>query len=329
MKTCKIWRVFGFSAIFALASPSFGQQRIFNWLPANDEGVRLDPANYHSGRTYNPGPQGGNLHVDIKSQLPVTIFMADADAWSAALQHPEQIAGVRQVCPRDHVTETTYTCELPAEAMTLVIQDERISPDHAAFTGLGSVLDPHNGVVDPANKVERVIGIGVASVLKAQNSGARHFAAPNDVHIQYFRWDCVENCIQPEYQWFNQVKEKYDLTSFLKVYGGFAPDHDGTQVSIKIKSPVPMIIAMLPSQIADQLHAQPGMLETALEKNTCQQRGVQSLLFQCTFNAADGPQSLIAVPESTSTVPHKKAEINMDVVKCIANCAPPPPQGRQ
>jgi hypothetical protein len=329
MKTPKIWAVLSFLAVCAFASPSFGQQRVFNWLPATDESVRLDPANYHSGRTYHPGAQGGNLHVDIKSQLPVTIFMADADAWSAALQHPEQVAGVRQVCPRDHVTETTYTCELPAEAMTLVIQDERISPDHAAFTGLGSVLDPHNGVVDPANKVERVLGIGVGSVLKAQNSGARHFVAPNDVHIQYYRWDCVQNCIQPEYQWFNQVKEKYDLTSFLKVYGGFAPDHDGTQVSIKIKSPVPMIVAILPSQIADQLHGQPGMLETALEKNACQQRGVQSLLFQCTFNAADGPQSLITVPESTLRVPHKKAEINMDVVKCIANCIPPPPQGNQ
>jgi hypothetical protein len=84
-----------------------------------------------------------------------------------------------------------------------------------------------------------------------------------------------------------------------------------------------MVIAMLPSQTADQLHAQPGALESALEKSPCQQRGVQSLQFQCTFNAADGPQSLIAVPESTSNVPHKKAEIQMQAVKCIANCAPP------
>lgn len=327
MKTPKIQGVCAFLALSLFSIPSFGQQRVFNWLPANDESVRLDPANYHSGRTYHPGPQGGNMHVDIKSQLPVTIFMADADAWSAALQHPEQIAGMREVCPRDHITETTYTCALPPEAMTLVIQDERISADHAAFTGLGSIFDPHNGVIDPANKIERAVGIGVASILKAENSGPRHFVAPNDVHIQYYRWDCVENCVQPEYQWFNQVKEKYELTSILKVYGGFAPDHDGTQVSIKIKAPVPMIIAMMPSDIADRLHAQPGMLETALERNSCQQRGVQSLQFQCTFNETDGPQSLVAVPESTSKVPHKKAEINMDVVKCVANCVPS--QGNQ
>ena len=86
-------------AVAAFAGASFAQQqRIFNWLPANDESVRLDPANYHSGRTYHPGPNGGNMHVDIKSRLPLTIFMADADSWSAALQHPEQIAGMTSFC---------------------------------------------------------------------------------------------------------------------------------------------------------------------------------------------------------------------------------------
>jgi hypothetical protein len=323
MQIPKVWLLSAFSAACAVCVPAFGQQRVFNWQPANDESVRLDPANYHSARTYHPGPNGGNMHVDIKAQKPVTIFMTDADAWSAALQHPEQIAGIRQVCPRDHITELTYTCELPAEAMTLVIQDERFAPDQAVFTGLGSVMDPNNGVVDPSNKVGRVVGIGVATVLKTQNTSTRRFVSPNDVHIQYYRWDCVENCIQPEYQWFWQVKEKYQLTSILKVYGGFAPDHDGTQVSIKVKSPVPMIIAMLPSQVADHLHTQPGALEMALENSPCQQRGVQSLQFQCTFNAADGPQSLIVVPELTSNVPHKKAEIEMQAVKCIANCIPP------
>src|SRR5690348_4685567 len=169
MKIPQIWLLSAFSALCAVCLPAFGQQRVFNWQPANDESVRLDPANYHSARTYHPGPNGGNMHVDIKAQKPVTIFMTDADAWSAALQHPEQIAGMRQVCPRDHITELTYTCELPAEAMTLVIQDERFAPDHAVFTGLGSVMDPNNGVVDPSNKVGRVVGIGVATVLKTQN----------------------------------------------------------------------------------------------------------------------------------------------------------------
>jgi hypothetical protein len=36
---------------------------------------------------------------------------------------------------------------------------------------------------------------------------------------------------------------------------------------------------------------------------------------------ADGPQSLIVVPESTANVPHKKAEIEMLAARCVANCA--------
>jgi hypothetical protein len=83
------------------------------------------------------------------------------------------------------------------------------------------------------------------------------------------------------------------LSSSLKVYGGYAPDRDGEVVSIKVKAPVPMLVAMVPSSVANQLHDKPEILEPALEKKACQQRGVQSQTFQCTFNAADGPQSLI------------------------------------
>jgi len=78
-------------------------------------------------------------------------------------------------------------------------------------------------------------------------------------------------------------------------------------VSVKIKAPVPMLVVVLPSSVANQLHGKPKMLEPGLEKTSCQQRGVQSQTFQCTFNAADGPQSLIVVPEDIKNVPHKKA----------------------
>jgi len=315
MKTTKVRAILAFLALGASAQASFAQQKVFNWLPANDESVRLDPANYHTGRTYHPGPNGGNIHVDIKAEKPITIFLTDAEDWNQALQYPAAIVNLHRLCLREHVMETTYVCDLPPAALTLVIRDERNSPDSAVFAGMGAVLNPDN-------KVDRAVGVGIATVLTGQGSATRRFVAPNDVHIEYYRWDCVENCIQPEYQWIRQVKEKYELTSFLKVYGGFAPDHDGDQISIKIKSPVPMIVAMLPSQIADGLHGKPNTLESALEKNSCQQRGVQSLQFQCTFNVADGPQSLIVVPEPSVSVPnHKKAEIEMHAVKCIANCS--------
>jgi len=318
MRNTKISFVFAILLITAFSGPSFGQQpeRVFNWQPSNQEDVRLDPANYHAGQTYHAGGDGGNMQVDIKSELPVTIFLARSEEWNRALQHPESLNNLQQLCTREHVVETRYSCFVPPVAMTLIIRDERYSPDHTVFAGLGAVLDP-------SNKVERAVGAGITgitAVLTERESAKRQFKAPNDVHVRYFRWLCVENCIQPEYQWTWQVKEKYNLTSFLKVYAGFTPDHDAAQVSIKIKSPVPMVVAMLPSDIAIQLHARPEMFETALEKNLCQQRGVQSLEFQCTFNQADGPQSLIVVPEDTSRVPHKKAEIEMQFVKCIANC---------
>jgi hypothetical protein len=313
--------LFAFLLMCVLSAPSFGQvpERVFNWQPGNQEEVRLDPANYHAGQTYNASGNGGNMQVDIKSELPVTIFLAHSEEWNAALQRPENLSNLQQLCTREHVVETRYTCFVPPVSMTLIIRDERYSPespDHAVFSGLGAVLDP-------SNRVERAVGVGVTgieTVMAGRESAKRQFKAPNDVHIQYFRWLCVENCVQPEFRWTWQVKEKYQLTSFLKVYGGYTPDHDAAQVSIKIKSPVPMVVAMVPSDIANQLHAKPEMFESALEKNACQQRGVQSLEFQCTFNQADGPQSLIVAPEDTGNVPHKKAEIEMQFVKCIENC---------
>jgi len=297
MKNLGIAGILAFVLASALAAPSFGQQRVFNWTPGNEESVRLDPANYHAGQTYHPGSNGGNIHVDIKAQQPVTIFLAPAGEWSEGLQHPESIARLRTLCLREHVVETTFLCDLPPEPWTLIIRDDRSSLEPTVFAGLGAVLDP-------SNKIDRAVGTGIAAVLSARGPVMRHFVSPNDVHIQYYRWICMENCIQPEFRWILQFKEKYEITSFLKVYG-----------------PVPMVVAMLPSQVADQLHSRPEQLEAALEKNSCQQRGVQSLQFQCTFNLADGPQSLVVVPEPGANIPHhKKAEIEFQAVKCVENC---------
>ena len=313
-----------FTTIFtlALAGNASAQQKVFEWQPANDESVRLDPANYHTGRTY--GSLGGGIHVDIEAQQPITIFMTGEAEWNHALQYPETIGSIRKVCLREEVVKTTYLCDLPAERMTLVIRDDRGSRESAAFAGLGEVLKRDSAVLNtPAGNAVSV-GVGLASVFKNASSSPRHFEAPNDVHIQYYRWVCMSNCFPPQFQWIQQAKEKYELSTFLKVYGGYAPDRDGEVVSIKIKAPVPMLVAMIPSSVANQLHGKPEMLEPALEKNSCQQRGVQQQTFQCTFNAADGPQSLIVVPEETGRVPHKKAEVEFFASKCVANCALPP-----
>ena len=312
----KISKIAVLTAI-AFALPAFAQQgpRKFDWLPANNETVRLDPAYYHAGRTYHPGPDGGNLHVEIQAQQPVTIFMVSEAEWNGALVHPEQMAHLNPICMNEHVSRTIYTCSIPGEPMTLVVRDERQSLTPVVFAGLGAVLDPDS-------KTDRAIGVGVGAIIAAQQ--AKHqFKSPNDVHIQYFRWDCVENCVQPELQWVDQAKEKYKLTSFAKIYSGYTPQFDGQQVSVKVKSPVPLLIAILPSDVANQVYGNPDMLNSALQKNSCQQRGVQTLQFQCTFNAADGPQSLVVAPEQSGHVPHKNAEIEWLTDECVANCAPP------
>lgn len=304
----------------ALASAAtFAQQgaRKLGWIPANAETARLDPANYYGGRTYHPSAGGGNLHVQIKAQQPVTIFMAGAEEWSYALQHPEAMATIHQVCPRTHVTDTIYTCFI-TEPMTLVIEDERPSTSNAVFASLGAALDQTD------NPASRVASVGLSAMLAGGTQAKRHFTAPNDVNVQYFRWDCVENCIQPEFQWIRVTQEQYKLTPYMKIYGGYAPDIDGEQISVSIKSPVPMVVALVPSSVASQLHENRQALENALDKVACQQRGVQKLQFQCTFNVADGPQSLVVVPEDDSRVPHKKADVVWFADKCVANCQAPP-----
>jgi hypothetical protein len=127
---------------------------------------------------------------------------------------------------------------LPVESMTLVIRDDRGSRESAGFAGLGEVLkrEPAAMSTPAGNAVGSAVGLGLglAKVFKTESSPTpRHFVSPNDVHIQYFRWTCISNCFPPEFRWFEQAKEKYELTSFLKVYGGYTPDRDGEVISIK------------------------------------------------------------------------------------------------
>src|SRR5713101_918991 len=162
MRNTKIGFVLGALLICTAAGPAFGQQpeRVFNWLPGNQEDVRLDPANYHAGTTYHASGDGGNMQVDIKSELPVTIFLVHTEEWNGALQHPETLNNLRQLCAREHVVEARYSCFVPPVAMTLIIRDERYSPessDHAVFSGLGAVLDP-------SNRVERAVGVGITGI---------------------------------------------------------------------------------------------------------------------------------------------------------------------
>ena len=303
--------------------PDPPQPKVFNWVASNSEIVRLDPENYYASHTFTPGPQGGNMQVDIESRYPVTLAMVDSSAWQQATQQPSaarNLSNITYNCVQQHAIKTTYTCRMGGFwPQILVIRDEREArhdhdgnrdhhgdPPYAQSSNMGGT-----------NSGPRGFAAGVAG---DRDQGSR-FVSPNDVRIQYYSWNCVEYCDQPDFGWVRQVNEKYQITNVLKVYGVLTPDHDGTQVSIKVKSPVPMAVAVLPSSVAARLYGTPDMFESAVGKSACQQRGVQSSTFQCTFNVADGPQSLVLLPESGADIPKKKkAEVQVQSVKCIDNC---------
>ena len=146
--------------------------------------------------------------------------------------------------------DTTYECNLPGYPMVLVLHDER-TPDRAVLQGIGAIV---------------------------AKAGGSRLISPNDVQITYHNWSCVENCIQPEYRWSLIAKEKYD-TSGAKLYS-VMPDYDGQRVWVKIKSQVPMTLAVLPSKLADLAYANPEALSSALDQTSCLQRGVQSMEFE-------------------------------------------------
>jgi hypothetical protein len=63
---------------FALAS-SAQDNRVFDWTPANTETIPMEPASWHARRIYRPAAGGGNMHVVVEAQDPVTVAMAWAD----------------------------------------------------------------------------------------------------------------------------------------------------------------------------------------------------------------------------------------------------------
>ena len=282
--------------VCAFATAHAQDNRVFNWTPANSETISLEPASLHAGRVYHPAAGGGNMHVNIESRYPVTVAMAWADEWNAALQHPDAPANFTLLCVKEHITNTLYECHLPSERpMIITFRDER-KPEKAVVSTIRVILGP----------------------------SSQQLISPNDLHIQYYSWNCVDNCILPEFRWRRILNEKYDLTSAPKVYSLVTPDHDGQELSVKIKSPVPLTIALLPSRLADQIYDKSISLTDALSQTGCKERGVQSMSFNCSFNVANGTQTLFIAPDIAFSG-HKKANVEVNTVKCVDHCDLLPP----
>jgi len=283
-------------AFSAIASAQ--DNRVFDWTPANSETIPMEPASLHAGRTYHPEAGGGNLHVGIESRYPVTIAMTWADEWNAAMQNPNAPVNFEFLCIKEHVTSTVYECHLPSERpMIITFRDER-RPEKPVVATIGAIFGP----------------------------GARQFIPSNDVRIQYYAWNCVNNCVLPCFEWRRILNEKYDVTPVPKVYSLMTPDHDDQKLSVKIKSPIPLTVALLPSHLADQVYDKTVTLTDALDQTGCKERGVQKMSFNCSFNVANGTQTLLILPEMTFSG-NKKASVEVNTVKCVDHCdlLPPPP----
>jgi len=273
------------AVLCTLATLTFGQNRVFDWTPANSETIPLEPASLHAGRVYYPAVGGGDMHVQIDSTYSVTVAMAWADEWNAAMQRPQAATNLHFLCIKEHVISTIYECHLPSERpMIITFRDER-KPEKPVVTAIGAILGP----------------------------GVRQFISPNDLHIQYY------NCIQPEFHWRRILDEKYQITLVPKAYSLMTPDHDGQELSVKIKSPIPLTVALLPSHLADQVYDKTVTLADALNKTGCKERGVQSMSFNCTFDVANGTQTLLILPD-IDVSGHKKANVKVDTVKCVEHC---------
>ena len=283
------------------AVPATAQQKAFDWVRDNDELVRLTPGLRQKTHLYNPG-HGGNIKLDVTAQKPVTVAVVQRRDWDDAAQDPQAsyrpavMDSLQYRCVQEHVLSTTYSCYLPAsdDSVALILRDER-EFDHAVLAGVGEALH----------------------VPQAANA----FGSANEVRLQYYRWSCVENCYPPQFRGVRLAKEKYELTNVLKLYSLPLPEHDGEQVDVKLKSPVPMLVAVVPSAIAEQLYSKPEMLQSAVASGICQQRAAQSVNFGCELNPNGAAESLILLPEPGVNVPARaKAQIELTSVKCVANC---------
>ena len=233
------------------------------------------------------------------------------------MQNPDAPVNFEFLCVKEHVTSTTYECHLPSERpMIITFHDER-RPQKPVVTTIGVILGP----------------------------GARQFMSrPTIVHIQYYAWNCVDNCVLPEFHWRRILNEKYDVTPAPKVYSLMTPDHDGQELSVKIKSPIPLTIALLPSHLADQVYDKTVSLTDALRPNRMQgtRRPVDELQLQLQrrqrhANAAHSPgHHLLRTQESQRRGQHGEvrgslrpaAPATESVEKGGVARAPPPAKGK-
>jgi hypothetical protein len=274
-----------------LTAAAAGQSKRFDWVPTQSRSYRLEPEKWQAAVNYGITPL--HLRISVQATNPVTLAVVRTEDWNNALQHKDAMAQLPLQCQSQGLTHSTYTCDLEnldGERM-LIVRDQ-----HSPNVVLSDAM---------------TMGIRAA---------ARNLTAATELTLTGLRWACVQGCDPPEYGWVNAFKEKFQLTPIGKTYGPLTPDRDGAEMHVKLKAPIPMLVAVLPVAEADRLRANPLEADKLLAGVACKQRAMQSAEFNCTLKLADGTQQIVLMPEPGVNVPKKKAEIKVDAVRCIANC---------
>jgi CRISPR/Cas system-associated endoribonuclease Cas2 len=287
-----------FSLMVLSVSILHGQQKAFNWVPQNPDSFRIGPG-YHSGvAVYNPhGWEAVHVRLDVDARHPVSVGVVRLEDWNNAVRNPELLPRLDYACLTEGVTHVSYSCNFYASyaARVVVVRDVRGS-ERPIVTGAAAPF----------------VRFGINEV----------FA--NDVRVTPYRWDCVSNCDlpdPPQFAWVELRREKYEITSALKSYGPFTPERDGNKMRIRVKAQEPMTVAVVPSNLADELYAHREQAREILAKSACKQYGIQSSTFECALQKEDGTLQVVLLPE-TETKKKKKAEITISTVQCVANCGP-------
>jgi len=314
-------------------------------VPKSTQVDRLDPGEFFEGGTWNFPEKEVTYHLDIEASKPVTIAVVEALDWNNAVAQNagKTLSNINYICIQQHVIKATFACTIPIvwRPTFMVVRDERdpLPPNQygqpAGAGGQVPALKPGQPSAQPGVQPSAVRIFQRANPAVTQNpapstnaatsDAQRPFLAANEIRLTPYFWQCVDACDQPDYAWAFQLSESYTLTSGARVYGAaLIPDHDGEQIKVYVKSPVPLAVAMMRPKTAFRLLTQLDQLESALENSRCVQRGVQESVLQCAFNITDGPQSLILSPEAGADIPeHKKADVALQAYKCVDNCSGP------
>jgi hypothetical protein len=263
---------------------SFASAREMGWIATSRQNYRLEPGRWQAAGNYGPGPL--HLNIGVRANSGINLGLVRAEDWEHGRKKPMQ-------CEAHGLVSSTFTCDLEAEEpMVLVIQDQRL----------------------PGDAIATAITQGI-------RGAAAQLVSSNDVTLSTLEWACVRGC-SPSWAWVNVSKEKFELFPIAKTYGPITPEYDGTEIRVKLKSKIPMLLAVMPVATADQIRANPAQAESLLAGAPCKQRAAQKADFTCKINVKDGTQQVVLMPEPGMSLPHgKKAEVHVTMVRCVANCS--------